>query len=535
MLEVFVSSGEGLQRFGELVPNQVCSGFQERQHYLIEKTSPGVALYIDDEPLRTDSSELYWEWSPGFYAGQVVAELEIEGEQRGNQFLIDVSPDPSKAGREIFGRYISDIADYAPALLLGTEPAAQNLSGKSPLTNVWVAYARLRTWAARYLRAMKEVSANPISRLSHTRQHLPMHLVKSADVTTAQRLVANQPLLAAISAQADGALAEEEDVALKETTLDVPFNTETLDNPANREMLRQLLDVVRRVDWLSSTLTAYKEASSETQTNVAARIPRRLRLLREIRRELMKLLRRHPFTKVSLRESSAAGLNGIAGNPLYAHAHQLGRNLLSPGLSELSEKERLYIGPTWQIYEAWCFCALAEELENRFPNYEWKRIASMSHVDMLLEGTRGHRRIRLYFQLVCPSLLPSKSHGYHTISRERRPDLVLELKNEHGQNFICLDAKYMARRGNILEAMSSAHVYRDSVKWNGQPPLLSLLLVPAGDAVPELSAERYLRQYQEGCLELSSDITHVIDLLMEKLPDMVPTGGTAELVQQDAP
>lgn len=505
MLDVFVRDGGLLRKVGEMIPGQVCTGFQERGHYLIRKPNRGMALFVDDAPLPSDADEFFWEWSPGFYAGQVIAELQVPDQHGIHQFLLDVSPDPDKAGQALFAQYIAEVADYAPELLLGTEPATQGLSGQSSLTNIWIAYVRLRAFAPKYIRALRAVVANPIMRLSHYRERLPIHLARHVDVTTVQRLANNATLLITVATLAKGNAVPE--LLLDDTTVDIPFNEPTVDNPANQQLLRQLLDTIRRVEWVTTELQGYRERASETETEMLTRIPRRLRYLKAIWRGLTNIARHYPFANVSHRESSAAGLNAVSGLPNYAHAHQFGVKLLKRGVSRLDVEERLYIGPTWQIYEAWCFCTLAKCLERAFPEYQWRRRNSVARVDMLVEGISDGTRIRLYFQLTSPSIAPAKSHGYYSISRERRPDLMLEIQEEERVHFVALDAKYMASRQNILEAMSSAHIYRDSIKKEDKPPTWSLLLVPTTHAVAELAAWGYRKKYGVGCVELSSTET----------------------------
>ncbi|MGZ4974830.1 MAG: hypothetical protein ACXWDN_18890, partial [Limisphaerales bacterium] len=121
MLEVFVRDGLVLRKVGEMIPGQVCTGYQERGCYLVRKPLPGHTLFVDDAPLPSDGDDLFWQWSPGFYAGQVVAELQVPGQHDTHRFFLDVSPHPDKAGQELFAQYVADVADYAPELLLGTE------------------------------------------------------------------------------------------------------------------------------------------------------------------------------------------------------------------------------------------------------------------------------------------------------------------------------------------------------------------------------------------------------------------------------
>lgn len=520
MLKVFIRDGEVLCEVGELIPGQVCAGFKEDSRYLIRKPKPGMALFVDDAPLSSDAEELFWEWSPGFYAGQVMAELQVQGQYHTHQFLLDVSPHPDKAGHELFAQYIADIADYAPELLLGKEPATQGLSGQSSLINVWIAYARLRAFAPRYIRAMRAVIADPITRLSHYRERVPIHRARNIDVTTILRLARNAPLLATMVTLAKGNAAL--DLLLEDTTVDVPFNEPTVDNPANQQMLRQLRDIIRRVEWVTTELESYREQTSDTETEMLNRIPRRVRYMKEIWRDLTNIARRHPFDCVTPRGSSAAGLNAVSGHTRYAHAHQVGAKLLRHGVSRLDEEEMLYVGPTWQIYEAWCFCTLAKCLEDAFPEYQWRRCESSAHVDMFVEGTGDGIQIRLYLQLVCPSLTASKTHGYYSISRERRPDLVLEVTKGDQVRFTVLDAKYMASRRSVMEAMSSAHIYRDSLKRQEQSPSLSLLLIPSSREVAELTDDSYRKRYGEGCFELATAETakNLLDILQIEMTDI---------------
>ncbi|WP_347332586.1 hypothetical protein [Marinimicrobium locisalis] len=70
-----------------------------------------------------------------------------------------------------------------------------------------------------------------------------------------------------------------------------------------------------------------------------------------------------PVKEASTRRSSATELNAVSGSPHYSMIHRLGVRLLRQGLSALADDEQHYLEPTWEIYEAWCFVALAQQLE----------------------------------------------------------------------------------------------------------------------------------------------------------------------------
>jgi hypothetical protein len=61
---------------------------------------------------------------------------------------------------------------------------------------------------------------------------------------------------------------------------------------------------------------------------------------------------------------------------------------------------------------------------------------------------------------------------------ERIPDLVLEVEKPGSAEWYILDAKYRQSKANVLDAMSSAHIYRDSLLLHGQRCKQALLLTP---------------------------------------------------------
>jgi hypothetical protein len=69
--------------------------------------------------------------------------------------------------------------------------------------------------------------------------------------------------------------------------------------------------------------------------------------------------------------------------------------------------------------------------------------------------------------------------AYRSVSRERWPDLLVTVTRGGTRRWIALDAKYRRARQNVLEAMESAHIYRDSLRWHGQRADAALLFVPA--------------------------------------------------------
>jgi hypothetical protein len=68
---------------------------------------------------------------------------------------------------------------------------------------------------------------------------------------------------------------------------------------------------------------------------------------------------------------------------------------------------------------------------------------------------------------------------------------------------LLLDAKYRSSRANVLDAMTSAHVYRDSLRIGEQRPEAALLLLPAGGDAERLQDEDFQRAHQVGVAVLT--------------------------------
>ena len=110
-LDIFLLQKDELLPVGCLSPGAVLRGLVENQTYLIQVDDLNSRLYVDDAPLTMDSRRQYWRWSPGFYAGEVVMELERHGQHEPIQYRVDIEPSPKKTGREQYIEYIRQIVD----------------------------------------------------------------------------------------------------------------------------------------------------------------------------------------------------------------------------------------------------------------------------------------------------------------------------------------------------------------------------------------------------------------------------------------
>ena len=178
-LEVFCRQQGTLVPVGCLTSGATLGGFEENRDYFIKIITEGSRLFVDDAPLEIDPQRQYWRWSPGFYAGEVVVELEHPDQHELTRYLVDVAPAPNKSGREQYLEYIGQIADYAPQLLMGTEPARHALGGRSQVRlSSWIRYARLRCFIDPYIAALRTIRDRPLVRNRHHREQMPVHLAR---------------------------------------------------------------------------------------------------------------------------------------------------------------------------------------------------------------------------------------------------------------------------------------------------------------------------------------------------------------------
>lgn len=461
-------------------------GFIETKRYVFQQPSPGWSLYVDDEPLRVLSGESSsWEWPPGFFAGEVTAELQKPDGITAGVFLLDVAPDPSKLGRHFFAEMVKELWAEDPTLVIGDEPATTGTGELGVLQDPWVAFARLRRYISEFLRAVAPIRRSPRRTLRVRREFTPLHHVRRIDQRTAASVL-RSPAIAMFFAHQDDAPAVPPD-----SRVDVPVIEDTVDAAANRAMLALLLALLRRAQTLLERLQAEvdQDVLSETRTPLAARWPVRKQFLENVKLRLTTVLRQFPFAQVGRPEITASGLTAIAADPVYSHAWGRGWRALRHGVESEMSVERLWVSPSWEIYERWCFLRLGKLLALSMPSWQW----SLRRGPRRWVGVGPSAEAELRLQPTFASH-PSRGEGMWSISKERVPDLVLIAKRPGDMRFLVLDAKYRTSRSAVLDAMESAHIYQDSLRIGRNRPDATLLIVPsisntAWFATPEFQAE----------------------------------------------
>ena len=483
-------------------------GFAERQKAtFIGPADRECRLLVDDEPLGPVArSANEWAWTPGFYAGEVRAELLDADDRSLGVWLLDVSPDRNKAGREVFARMIDEILDFDPHLVIGEEPARRRLGALGDTDDPLVWFERLRARQRDLERALAAIRREPVSVLRARRRFVPLRDTRRADLRTLRSALRQPATLAAIRPVA----ASKPYAAGSEPILDVPGVERTLDSPANRCILAMLRALLLRCRELAKRLEGLKkEPPDDTRTAVANRVHRWNQILGDMKRAFATAERRRPFSEVRRPEVTAAGLNAVAAHPLYARFWRLGWEALRRGIHRSDIHDRLPLSPTWEIYERWCFVALARKLREWLPDYEWKSAGPTDSDRRRCIGSRGDRhRITLHLQRTFRKTRGDQETEGWSISRKFIPDLVLTSESADGPTrFVVLDAKYRAAESGILSGMTeSVHLYADALRWGPRRPERTLLLVPNAMETEWLTRENYVEKHHVGVVAVRPDL-----------------------------
>ncbi len=376
--------------------------------------------------------------------------------------------------------------------MIGTEPATTAIGTLGGSEDPWLAFWRLRRYGPEALAALRPIRAWPKRGLIPCRQAMPARRVRAIDQQTARSALRNPT---ALSFLAGGTEPKATDVVL-----DCPLAEQTLDTAANRCLLTILRAVEHRARALVPVLQKQvdQEEASETRTMLASRWAARRQFLVRLSAELRSEMRKPPFSDVTRTEISAAGLNAISADPAYARAYRLAWHAIRRGVSGPPTTERLWMSPSWEIYERWCFVAFGRLLQESFAAFKWERVLTSSGWSLGGVSSDGERSLELSLQPIFRSEKPSGANGRWSVSLQRVPDLVLTEQSPAGTRFWVFDAKYRTSRRNVLEAMASAHIYRDSLRVRERRAEASWIVVPSGGGAPWLENPGFQERHGVG-------------------------------------
>lgn len=503
VLRCKLESGQTL----EVWPETLCSGFNEQGTYHFEIGNNETCRFYIDEVLSDivvlDGSQT-WVWRPGFYAGEVAAELVDSDGIRIAYYRLDVSPHSQKLGQDTFNRMIDEIFAFDANLLIGTEAAQASIGVQGDSINAHLAYARLRRYGAKLITSLKALSVQPLTRLHHIREMRPPNEIRRFDQTSVKKLLRNPNALSIVKNGSNGP------TNLGSTLFDIKKSFDDLNNPANQTIAATLKAVSRRVRVVTDELNALaaNESLSTTRTALTPRIARRISFLDELSSSLKRISRSRPFASISKPEVSSSGLTSISAHPIYARAFRYGWNILRSGVAGEVKDESFWISPTFEIYERWSYLKIVQILKFEYPELNWKCTYPNKNKDDYIRftGIKGATVMEIWLQLKFPAYDLSEQKEFRSISAERRPDIVITLDSPEKKCFIVLDAKYRTKRSSVLEGMQSAHIYRDSLRWNNTAPAAVYLLIPRGGEAQWLEEDVFRNEHNVGVLQLGNEL-----------------------------
>lgn len=489
MLRIRRANQQDNSAWTEIEAHQVLAGLTEDTDYVLDAGRSDAQVFVDDVELRRNGSSQFL-WRPSFYAGTVVAEVVLPSEIR-PQYILDVSPSPSKSGQAEFNAMVADIRAFDQTLLSGTSSAtmAFGRQGRTAKYESDILLARLRRYGPSFLDTVEAIGCAPHRFLSADSKVLPLSRVRRLHHTSLQ-----DRRLAAI---ATGRILGTE--SMDSFQVNSRTSAPTFDTPANRSLLALLRRFHASVSSVREKVQGLKLGSPQDEQRL--RVERRVRDLDNLARRTQKLLFAPFFREVTCGETSSAGLTQIAAQPTYSRAYRLGCSALVTALEGDNGSDQLHVPPSWGIYETWCYLCVARCVT---------ALTCASPTEMAAKAVSAERALRfkldekqgleLLFQATFTALeAPATRIGW-SLSRERRPDIVLVHYGPNGARALVFDAKWRSGREKVLDAMASGHIYHDALRIDGAPPTPCLLLLPGQSSVPELEQDAYVHAHGVGAI-----------------------------------
>jgi len=294
--------------------------------------------------------------------------------------------------------------------------------------------------------------------------------------------------------------------------------------------------VHRAIAWLTDRVVAGLMAVADRLDEVAKRVDDtawchgRATRARSAALRIRGLRDRSWLRDVTPEPPSEAALLVLADDPTYARYHRLARRFTSPAfrLADAPHEPGAAVRPSFSLYELWCFFALRERLRAALPGWRWSSVALAKLLTLTGSGSgaafiaqHGALRLRIDFNPTFPSFY-CRRDGPHSLSGERRPDLVVSLDGGPlGDRWIILDAKYRAGRENLAQGLTSVHIYRDALvdPARGGRCVGAMLLAPSRCDVDEWFDPAWQLKHGLGITALApdTDAPHLVPWIRSRL------------------
>ncbi len=480
----------------------------EARSYHLRVEGPPCSATLDGRPLPFDPTREVFPLHLPFAVGTL--QLHLQGPASpATRVQLQVRPAAHKLPPEVWMDLLADLEAWLPGLTTGAEGPRQGHVGTVGVSSPLLAEALLPLLPA-LERAVLQVLDQPRQRSQDHLHTIPLHQTRAADRETVAWLVRHP--------REAGWLHPVRSLELSGQPPHIPqrSTTDTLDHPANRHVAWLLQRVVRRLRETAAALDTYTGSKISDDGAWARSRARALRtaadrLDRQRKRSFLRALKPHP--------ASEGAMLVVLDHPAYARVHRLARRILSARFS-LEAGDGAATRPSFELYELWCLLriqrALAGLAWTAGMKWRWTQQSALlslngSGTGAAAVGTRksDDTELRLEFNPTFPGWFAwrkTASEGSrHSLSSERRPDLVLGLRRGTKACWLVFDAKYRVGAANLGAALESVHIYRDALRWpdQGGAPLAAFLLSPrsTADAADWFSAA-FHRSHHMGVLAL---------------------------------
>jgi hypothetical protein len=468
------------------IVGETIGGVEERDECAFEFELIEGQVFADDVRLARHHDGTY-RWQPAFIAGRVDIDV-VDSAGAAFRFHLDVAPAGSKIDVPRYESMLSEIRAFRAAMLLGDSAARHGFGpGQANTLDDMVRLSRLVAHGLHFVAALRVVSRSARPAIRHRPAMIPLSRAKRVNASALR-----DPRIASF---ANGDLDAQRALAL---AVSAPLLEPTLDTAAHRAL--KLL--AKRVE--SATADLLRRVSENQLGGQpgehALRRERRESALRDLYERLRATLRTEPFSSVSRPEITATGLTQLAASPPCSTAYRLGLRVLNLGVDGSIQADQLPVRPTWGVYETWCYVALLKKLSEEFGK-AWEACDGKCAADESWQlRLPDNVTLELHFQARFPALPTAEPGRMWSVSRERVPDILLVLRHDGRNRFALLDAKYRRQRPNVLEAMESAHLYRDSLRMGHTRPDFCFLLLPASADVGHLDTDACHGEHQVGTI-----------------------------------
>jgi hypothetical protein len=441
-------------------------GLREASRYSFSVVSdlPLVA-YIDDMRLepQTDSS---WVWDSGFCIGAARLELtDLQGRIVAT-VVLNIASDDQKLCQRALQSLLDNLLAWAPEKIIGQSQTWLLLAPRGQLV-AQVLFERIRRYGPAFCEALNPCQSNPHSTYEARARQVPVDRVRRPS----RHALSGFRVVGYIDSMGRGVLDQPAPVVRSER---LSLNLDTLANRSLLTLAKKVLRVVERVKAMQDATYTGAVGAARSQSR------RRIQILDGIAGALRKSIKWFLRAGVGDGQDLADGLGQMLRMPPYARALRFGKLACSESFDTSEDKEaELPLNSSWGLYEQWCFEQVRLLIERRsgIPAVWIPRLFGADTEAYVFQGQRT--KITLVAQMTFPSgaaLVDARTQ--HSLSKERRPDIILLVEDAGGVSWYIFDAKYRQSKANVLDAMSSAHIYRDSLFLNGERCNASLLLTP---------------------------------------------------------